>query len=277
MPVVTTVGDIIPLRLPEYRGSLKVRAYMTLVQRAVRSSKHILTFSEFSRHDVIKHLRLPAERVSTVLLAADERYRPGEQAAAQADLARRFGVVSPFLYYVGGLDARKNLGTLLRALALLKERGTPVRLVLAGKALGGDPALFPDLDGQIATLELGDYVQRVQVSYEDGPLFYQACSVFAFPSRYEGFGLPPLEAMACGAPVIVSEASSLPEVVGAAALRVAPDDVVGWASATHRLMSDQALRNELRELGLAQAARFSWKRVAEETLRVLELAGRGGD
>jgi glycosyltransferase involved in cell wall biosynthesis len=271
-PVLTTVGDIIPLRLSEYRGGAKVRAYMALVQWAVRSSRHILTFSEFSRNDVIAHLRLPAERVSTVLLAADERYRPGDQRAAQAEVARRFEITTPFLYYVGGLDARKNLDVLLRALALLQERGTPATLVLAGKALGGDPRLFPDLDGQIAQLGLGAYVRRVQVSYEDGPLFYQACTAFAFPSRYEGFGLPPLEAMACGAPTVVSEASSLPEVVGAAALRVGPDDVVGWASAIHRLLNDPDLRAELRTLGFVQAARFSWRRVTEETLAVVERA-----
>jgi glycosyltransferase involved in cell wall biosynthesis len=110
------------------------------------------------------------------------------------------------------------------------------------------------------------------VPLADGPLLYQACTLFAFPSRYEGFGLPPLEAMACGAPVVVSDASSLPEVVGDAALRVPPDDVVAWAAAIGRLLSDPALRADLRAQGLAQAARFSYQRVAQETLAVLERA-----
>ena len=270
VPLVTTVGDIIPMRLPEYRGGAKVQAYMALVRRAVRSSAHILTFSGFSRSDVIAHLGLPAERITAVLLAADERYRPADQQVARAEVARRFGIAEPFIYYVGGLDARKNLGVLLRALALLRGAGAPVVLALAGRALGGDQRLFPDIDAQIAELGLSRDVRRITVSHEDGPLLYQACTAFAFPSRYEGFGLPPLEAMACGAPTVVSAASSLPEVVGGAALQVDPDDAVGWASALSRLLDDPALRSELRELGLAQAARFSWRRVAEETVAVLE-------
>jgi glycosyltransferase involved in cell wall biosynthesis len=270
VPVVTTVGDIIPLLLPEYRGRAHVRAYMGLVRRAVRGSAQILTFSARSRDDIVAHLRLPRERVTPVLLAAGDQYSPGDQAAARAEVARRYGLHEPFIYYVGGLDARKNVATLLRAFALLRSRGLPVTLAIAGRALGGDRALFPDLDALCADLELGPTVRRIDVPLEDGPLLYRACTVFAFPSRYEGFGLPPLEAMACGAPVVVSDASSLPEVVGPAALRVPPDDVVGWAAALGRLLGDPGLRAELRAQGLAQAARFSYRRVAEETLAVLE-------
>ncbi|KAB8330865.1 glycosyltransferase family 4 protein, partial [Scytonema tolypothrichoides VB-61278] len=170
---------------------------------------------------------------------------------------------------------RKNVATLLRAFALLRSRGERATLAIAGRALGGDPRLFPDLDGLIADLGVGAAVRRIDVPLEDGPLLYRACTLFAFPSRYEGFGLPPLEAMACGAPVVVSDASSLPEVVGGAALRVAPDDVVGWAAAISRLLGDPALRADLRRRGFAQAARFSYRRAAEETLAVLERAARG--
>lgn len=270
LPVVTTVGDIIPLLLPEYRGGLHVRAYMALARQAVRRSAHVLTFSLRSRADILSNLRLPAERVSAVLLAAGEQYTPGDHAAARAEVARRYGLEQPFVYYVGGLDARKNLGTLLRAFALLRGRGVRVTLAIAGRALGHDRRLFPDLDAMIAELELGAGVCRIDVPPEDGPLLYRACTVFAFPSRYEGFGLPPLEAMACGAPVVVSDASSLPEVVGPAALRVAPDDVVGWAAALGRLLGDASLRAEMAAQGLIQAARFSYRRVAEQTIDVIE-------
>ncbi|RRR73344.1 MAG: glycosyltransferase family 1 protein [Candidatus Viridilinea halotolerans] len=270
LPVVTTVGDIIPLLLPEYRGRRHVRAYMALVRQAVRRSAHVLTFSTRSRNDILKHLRLPAERVTSILLAAGDQYTPGDRAAAQAEVARRYGLEEPFVYYVGGLDARKNLGTLLRAFALLRSRGVRATLAIAGRALGRDPRLFPDLDALIADLNLGAGVRRIDVPPEDGPLLYRACTVFAFPSRYEGFGLPPLEAMACGAPVIVSDASSLPEVVGPAALRVAPDDVVGWAATLGRLLADPRLRAELTAHGLAQAARFSYRHVAAQTLAILE-------
>lgn len=271
-PVVTTVGDIIPLLLPEYMGGPHVRAYMALVRRAVRRSAHVLTFSACSRDDILAQLGLPGDRVTAVLLAAGDQYSPGDQAAARAEVARRYSLAGPFVYYVGGLDARKNVGALLRAFALLHSRGDGATLAIAGRALGRDRRLFPDLDGLIADLELGEAVRRIDVPLEDGPLLYRACAAFAFPSRYEGFGLPPLEAMACGAPVVVSEASSLPEVVGAAALRVPPDDVLGWAAALGRLLGDAELRATLRAQGLAQAARFSYRRVAEETLAVLERA-----
>ncbi|MEI8165243.1 MAG: glycosyltransferase family 1 protein [Chloroflexales bacterium] len=274
VPVVTTVGDIIPLVLPAYQGRAHVRAYMALVRRAVHQSAHILTFSACSRDDIVTHLRLPRERVTPVLLAAGDQYSPGDQAAARAEVARRYGLNAPFIYYVGGLDARKNVTTLVRAFALLRSRGVPITLAIAGRALGGDRALFPDLDALSADLELGLTVRRIDVPLEAGPLLYRACTVFAFPSRYEGFGLPPLEAMACGAPVVVSDASSLPEVVGAAALRVPPDDVLGWAAALGRLLGDSDLRAKLHAQGLAQAARFSYRRVAEATLAVLARAAR---
>lgn len=272
LPLVTTVGDIIPLLLPEYRGGPHVRAYMALVRRAVRRSAHVLTFSAQSRADIIAHLDLPPNAVTSVLLAAGDQYSPGDQAAARAEVAQRYGLSEPFIYYVGGLDARKNVPMLLRAFALLRSRGVNATLAVAGRALGGDPQLFPDLDALIADLELGQAVRRIDVPLEDGPLLYRACTVFAFPSRYEGFGLPPLEAMACGAPVVVSDASSLPEVVGGAALRVAPDDVVGWAAALSRLLDDPALRDSMRQRGFAQAARFSYRKAATETLAVLEAA-----
>lgn len=272
MPVVTTVGDIIPLLLPEYRGKPHVRAYLRLVSRAVRGSAQIVTFSARSRSDIIDRLRLPAERITPILLAAGDQYNPGDPAAARAEVAQRYGLHEPFVYYVGGLDARKNVPTLLRAFALLRSRGRVATLAVAGRALGSDGRLFPDLDALSVDMELGSTLRRIDVPTADGPLLYRACTVFAFPSRYEGFGLPPLEAMACGAPVVVSDASSLPEVVGTAALRVPPDDVVGWAAALSRLLGDPALRADLRTRGLAQAAQFSYRKVAEATLRILAAA-----
>jgi len=274
LPVVATVGDIIPLLLPEYRGGLHVRAYMALVRRAVRRCAHVLTFSARSRSDIVARLGLPAEQITPVLLAAGDQYGPGDQAAARAAAAARYGLEQPFIYYVGGLDARKNVPTLLRAFALLRARGERACLAIAGRALGGDPRLFPDLDALIADLDLADSVRRIDVPLEDGPLLYRACTIFAFPSHYEGFGLPPLEAMACGAPVVVGDGSSLPEVVGGAALRVPPDDVVGWAAALSRLLGDPVLRDDLRRRGFAQAARFSYRKAAAETLAVLEAAAR---
>jgi glycosyltransferase involved in cell wall biosynthesis len=269
VPIVVTIPDLIPLLLPDYRGGPHIRAYMRLVSHTIHHTQRVITFSQHSRGDIAARLGLPASRIAVTLLAAEERYSPASAEHAVAEVAARYGLRQPFIYYVGGLDARKNVEVLLRALALLRQQGDWLpTLAIAGRALGRNTRLFPDLDAQIAALGLHDVVQRLTVPYEDGPLLYRACTLFAFPSRYEGFGLPPLEAMACGAPVIVSQSSSLPEVVGDAAMRVAPDDVAGWAAALHQLLTDPALRARLRARGLAQAARFSWRQVAEETLHL---------
>jgi len=276
VPVVTTIPDLIPMRLPAYRGSLLVRAYMALVARAVRSSAHIVTFSRYSQREIVEHLRLPAHRVTTILLAPHERYhaQPGnavaQQVAAQ-QVAERYNLSPPFVYYVGGLDIRKNVAVLIRAFAQLRQQqATGATLAIAGRPVGRGHCLFPDLDAMIARMGQGDAIRRIEVPDADGPLLYRACTLFVFPSRYEGFGLPPLEAMACGAPVVSSNASSLPEVVGDAALLVAPDDVAGWAAAIGRLLNDSALRDEQRRRGLTRAAHFSWPRVARETVRGYE-------
>ena len=271
VPVVASVLDIIPLLLPEYRGGAKVRAYMRLVARAARRASQLIAISEASRRDIIARLGCAPARVTTTPLAAGEQYRPVGHAAAQ--VAERYGLRGPLVYYVGGLDARKNVPLLLRAWARLRRAGgPPATLVLAGRALGGDPQLFPDIDRLIDELDLRESVARIDVPHADGPLLYSAASAFVYPSRYEGFGLPPLEAMACGAPAVVSDASSLPEVAGDAALLVSPDDEAGWAAAIWRLLADQRLSAELRRRGLERAAQFSYDRVARATLRVYAAA-----
>ncbi len=275
VPLVATVPDIIPLLLPAYRGGPHVRAYMRLVRAGLHRASRVITFSAYSRDDIAQHLAVPASYIGITLLAAEERYRALhtgiQRTRAAAQVTEKYGLRRPFIYYVGGIDARKNVEVLVQAVALLAERGQfEATLALAGRALGSDRRLFPDLDATIAEAGVANRVRRIDVPYEDGPLLYQTCTAFAFPSTYEGFGLPPLEAMACGAPVVVSNTSSLPEVVDGAALQVAPDDVAGWATALQRLLGDADLRAGLREQGLARAAQFSWQRVAQETLAVYE-------
>ena len=272
VPSVTTIPDVIPLILPEYRGAIHVRGYMRLVCHAAQQSNHVITFSAYSRQDIANIVKLPLTKITPTLLAADERYHPAADATTAAALLHaRYGIRPPFIYYVGGLDARKNVATLIRAVALLHQQyQLPVPLVIAGKPLGASSRLFPDLDGLIAALGMQAGVARINVPHADGALLYQTASVFAFPSRYEGFGLPPLEAMACGTPVVCSTASSLPEVVGDAAVLADPDDPAVWARALLGLLTVPARHQHYRQQGLRQAARFTWRRVVEETLQVYE-------
>ncbi len=280
VPLITTIPDVIPLLLPAYQGGRSVQAYMGLVSRSAHRSTHTITFSQHSKNDIAARLRLPPARISVTLLAAEERYQPLAPAAvpaARAALAARYGITTPFIYYVGGLDERKNVLLLLWAAARLRDAGKlHVPVIIAGKPLGADRRLFPDIEATIADLRLTGHVRRVDVPYADGVLFYQLCRVFAFPSRYEGFGLPPLEAMACGAPVVCSSTSSLPEVVGDAAVMLPPDDVDGWAAALDRVLHDDRHAADLRERGLARAARFHWERVARETVAIYQRISDNG-
>jgi glycosyltransferase involved in cell wall biosynthesis len=268
-PLVVTIPDIVPLALPEYRGRALVRAYMRVVAALAPRADSVITLSEHARGEIVRVLRCDPARVTPIYLAPDAIYAPQDQSAAQAEVARRYGLHAPFIYYVGGLDARKNVALLIRVVARLhREGGLPATLALAGRALGDDPLLFPDLDRVIAEEQAEAFVRRIDVPRADNPLLYAAATVAVYPSRYEGFGLPPLEAMACGTPVIVSNATSLPEVVGDAAILVAPDDLPGWTQALKRVLEETDLRAALRTRGLAQAACFSYEQCAHETLAV---------
>lgn len=272
-PAVVTILDIIPLILPEYRGSAAVRLYMRLVARAARRATQIIAISQHSANDIVRHLGCRAARVTVTPLAAGAQFRPCDRACAEREVAAHYGVTPPFVYYVGGLDARKNLVMLVQAFARMRRAGgPPATLVIAGRASGTDLRMFPDMDTIIASANACAFVKRIDVPYSDAPLLYSAATVFAFPSRYEGFGLPPLEAMACGAPVVVADATSLPEVVGDAALRVPPDDLPGWTAALWRLLADDALRADLSRRGLERATCFRPERLARETLAVYERA-----
>jgi glycosyltransferase involved in cell wall biosynthesis len=261
-----------------------VRLYTALVACAARRGRatRIITISEWSKRDVVRLLGTPEERVHVVYLAADERFRPVNDPAALTDLRARHGLAGRFVFYLGGFDARKDVATLIRAFAAAREDLPDWQLVIAGR-LRDDSLLFPD--PRLVVRELGlrvveapahdpsaDVVFTGRISEADKPLFYSAAGIFAFPSRYEGFGLDPLEALACGAPVVCSNATCLPEVVGDAALLVPPGDVRGFAEALVHIATDDALRADLRSRGPAQAARFSWARAAEETLSVYHQA-----
>jgi glycosyltransferase involved in cell wall biosynthesis len=265
VPVVVTVHDLIPMILPAYRAGATVRLYTALVAAATRRAKLIVADSAASRDDIVRHLGVPAERVRVVLLAADERFRPCDDPGALDALRARLALPERFILYLGGLDERKNVPRLVEAYALARRMGLDLPLVIAGRLPAPSP-LFPDVRGPVERLGLGDHVVFCGPGTEaDTSPLYQAATAFVYPSTYEGFGLPPLEAMACGTPVVCSNNSSLPEVVGDAALTVDPTSVEALASALTAVGTDADLRESLRARGLARAATFSWERAARET------------
>jgi glycosyltransferase involved in cell wall biosynthesis len=264
---VVTIFDLSFLRFPRMfnRGN---RAYLALSTRlAARRAERIITISEHCRREVIELLGVPPGRVVTTLCAADTRFRPLPPAEVEAFRQRR-RLPQRFILYLGTLEPRKNVAALVRAYARLRAtRPDSPALVLAG-ARGW---MFEEVFRTIERLGLEQQVILPGfIPSQEQPLWYNAATVFAYPSFYEGFGLPPLEAMACGTPVVVSNATSLPEVVGQAGWLVDPKDEAALTAALESVLTDPDLAASLRQAGLRQAARFSWSRLARETLSVYD-------
>lgn len=268
IPTVVTIHDLIPALLPEYRGGALVRLYTALVGRAAQRADLALTDSEASRRDIIVHLGLAADRVRAVHLAAEERYAPDTEPGDVAVRAR-YGLPQRYALYLGGFDVRKNLGAVLDAYCQAAPAiGETCPLVIAGRLPEEDTPFAPDPRRLARERGLEERLVHFAgfVAKEDKAAFYRGAVAFVFPSRYEGFGLPPLEALACGTPVVTSNTSSLPEIVGDGGILLGPDDVNGMARALIELASNADFRAELSRRALAQAARFSGEKLARETL-----------
>ncbi|GAB4441906.1 MAG: glycosyltransferase family 1 protein [Chloroflexi bacterium OHK40] len=261
VPSVVTVHDLAFIRFAQTFRAYN-RAYLDFATRlSVRRASRILVVSEHTRREVVGLLGVPPERVIVTPNAARAHFQVPEPGTLEAFRARK-GLPERFVLYVGTLEPRKNLTTLLEAYAEVARRHDVPLLVGGGKGWLYD-AVFQRLE----QLGLRERVQFVgYIEEEELPLWYAAATVFVFPSIYEGFGMPPLEAMACGTPVIVSSSSSLPEVVGDAGLLVPPHSPAAFAEAIDRVLGDAGLRQELRERGLRQARSFSWRTTAERTL-----------
>ena len=264
VPVVTTIPDLIPLTRPAYRGNALVRGYMALVKAASQRSHTLLAISHDVATRASQMFNRPVEDVVVTHLAADPMYTP--RADAVAYVAER-GIIGPYIYYVGGYDERKNVMTLIRAFTALPDHiRTHTWLVLAGKLPNHNHTLFPDIDAEIDRLGIRAQVKQIEVRRSENPYFYSAATIFVYPSLLEGFGLPPLEAMACGTPVICSNQSSLPEVVGDAAIVVDPTQPQAWSDALAQLLQDPHQRASLRAAGLKRAQRFDYTHTAQTTV-----------
>ena len=272
-PVVVTVHDLVPLLLPAYRGGRGVRAYMRLAAAGARHATRVIADSEHTRRDIVEHLGIPHERIAVTHLAPAPEYGPRDHETI-AEVRSRLHLHRPYVYYVGGFDVRKNVEMVVRAFAEA-TRDLPHRpqLVVGGRLPTNDGPLFPDINAPI--LETGiaaDVAFLGPVSVEDSAALMAGCVAFLWPSCYEGFGLPPLEAMQCGAPVIASSTTSVGEVVGDGGMQVDPDDLTGWAAALRRVLTDQDFADDLRRRGLQRARAFNWSKTADETLEVYNKA-----
>ena len=285
VPTLLTVYDLIPLRHPEH-STARARLFIRWMTRlALRAADHVTAISEFTRDDFLAEFGLAGEQITAIPLAADLVFKP-QTAKKIAEIRARYDLPERFALYLGSNKPHKNLTRLVATWQIANSRWqiADSRLVIAGAW----DARYPEARASAlmttnpaSSFELPVWLGPVPEA--DLPALYAAATVFVFPSLYEGFGLPVLEAMACGTPVVCSNTSSLPEVVGqtieaqssasysseqTAALLVDPTDTNALAAAIARLMTDEALRRELAQRGLAQAARFSWERTAAATLEL---------
>ncbi|HEU5230011.1 MAG TPA: glycosyltransferase family 1 protein [Ktedonobacteraceae bacterium] len=271
-PTVVTIHDVIPMRLPAYQPDTRVKAYMSLISQASHRARMIITVSQHAKRDIIEVLKLPEERIRVIYEAAGDEYKPVTDPQVLAAARKRYGLNERYVFYLGGLDQRKNVPQLVRAFAQLHgQMGDPkLQLLIAGNPDKQKGPLFPDPRPVAADLGMTGQIIYRFIEEEDKPAIYSGASVFVFPSLYEGFGLDPLEAMSCGAPVVCSNRSSLPEVVGDAAITVDPENLRALVEAMRRVLSDSELRADLQTRSLQRAVQFSWRKTATETLAVYE-------
>lgn len=267
-PGIITIHDVIPLRLTNYRTRVTMKAYLQLIERASHKAALIITVSQHARQDMMDALKLPSELIRVIYEAAGDEYQPVTDVAKLAGIRARYGLNERYILYLGGLDKRKNVPQLVRAFAhLYRQMNDPdLQLLIAGNPDQQTGPLFPDPRPLASNLGMTGQIIYRFIEEQDKPSIYSGASVFVFPSLYEGFGLTPLEAMSCGAPVICSNRTSLPEVVGDAAISLDPEKLHEMVEAMRSVLTNSELRAELRARSLQRAAQFSWRKTATETV-----------
>ena len=265
---VVTVHDLIPYVYPETVGKGYLKTFLTEMPRIMEQSDRIITVSHWSKRDIIRIFGFPEDKIDVIFEAPEPIYQPLDKEMCRRLLAQHYQIKDDYILYVGGFSPRKNLKALISAFAKIKgEVKKPVYLVLPGRRQKEQDYI----DALISALDLDDLIVFpgfVPVSHL--PYFYSAAKIFVYPSYYEGFGLPPLEAMACGTPVLAARASSIPEVAEEGALLFDPYDHLELAQNMVSLLTDPEQARELGRKGLIHAAKFSWAKTACETVSVYD-------
>ena len=267
---VVTIHDLSFLRVPECADPALRNYLIENVPRAVERARQILVDSNNTRQDVVELLHVSADRVSVIPAGVEPRFQPTRDLEELARVRARYRLPELFVLFVGTIEPRKNLSRLITAYSdFRRQTGLPHQLVISGSK----GWLYHDIFEQVTRAGLSeDILFPGFVDDKDLPALYTLADLFVFPSLYEGFGLPPLEAMACGTPVVASDNSSLPEVLGQAALLVPAEDTTAIVDAMARVLGDANLRTRLADLGRAQAARFTWAGAARQLMDAYQKA-----
>lgn len=266
---VTMIHDLTPVLFPEYHSKSSHYFHRLLLPNILKNATHILTNSEHSKKDILQHYPITKNKITAIHLGKDEIFKPHTNIIENQKVLKKYGIQKPFLLHVGTIEPRKNLLLLLEAFEQLKkeEKHKDLKLVLVGKKGWKMEAFYDKLENSPIKKDVifPGYVERKHL-----PILYSECQLFVYPSHYEGFGIPIVEAMACGAPVLSSNASCLPEVGGEAASYFSPNALDELLRQMQRVLSDDELRIEIKTKSIKQASYFSWERTARETLAVFE-------
>jgi glycosyltransferase involved in cell wall biosynthesis len=263
---IATIHDLIPYIMPETVGKGYLLKFLKEVPRVIQECDALITVSEWSKKDILKFLPIDSNKIFVTPLAADDKYKPLDKEKCKSLLAERYDINNPFILYIGGFSARKNVKLLITAFSkIYKKLDKAYDLVIVGATR--DQGLY--LSEFANNLELASRIKFTGFAPEEHlPVLYNACDVFVYPSLYEGFGLPPLEAMNCGTPVITSNLTSIPEVVGDAGILINPYEENELIDALLKVLGDSTLREEYSQKGLERAKNFSWAKTAKQTLEI---------
>ena len=265
-PYIITLHDVIPYKLPETVGPRYLEIFLEQVPKLVPLCDAIITVSEYSKQDICNTLGVPPEKVFVTHLAPEEIYKPLDKDGCKKIVKENYNIDKEFILYVGGFSPRKNIESVIQSFARIKNKLTkPHSLVIAGK-LGRNSSELEELAQKLGVAE--DIILCGYVPVAEMPYLYNAAKLFVYPSLYEGFGLPPLEAMACGTPVITSNVTSIPEVIKDGGLMIDPLDIERFSTLMHFILEDEVFHKTWSKKALNRASQFSWKKTALETLSV---------
>jgi glycosyltransferase involved in cell wall biosynthesis len=265
IPYVVTIHDTIAIDHPQWCKKMNALYFNLFMKAAAKKASRIISVSEHSTDDIKRNFNLPCSKIRTIYPGIDNIFNSGENPSHCSEVGARYNLPQRYILYVGNIEPKKNIVTLLHVTKKLREKGLPHKLVIVGKRTWESEAELEEISHEIAA---GNVVCPGYVDRNDLPYVYQMADVFVFPSLYEGFGFPPLEAMACGTPVISTSSGALAETVKGAALIVKPNNIHQITNAICSMIKDSRFRERYTRMGLERSGRFNWDRAAEQTLSV---------